>query len=401
MSENIFKNERRAAGLYVHFPFCERKCPYCDFYSETADAAAAERFSEALILEARSAAKRFASGEERPRLATVYFGGGTPSIWDERLIVKTLCEIKTIFDVAAGAEITIEANPRSFNERKLAAWLDAGINRISLGVQSLDDGALKFLGRLHDAQEAERALSALAECGANFGADIIYAFKGDSPLRAKKDVEKIAAFNPAHISAYELTVHEGTRFFKMLEAGLSPCAEEDETAEIERTLFDSLAAAGYERYETSNFARDKAVSRHNCGYWSGVSYFGFGPSAHSYFYDETAKTGLRRRNAADADAYCDSVLSGRDTAEEEEKLSRRELLKERIMLGLRLKSGFDAGEVCAYCGYDEEFFFARFGGLIEKLEAGGLCRFAEGRVVPTDKGLDFADYSAARFFEKI
>ncbi len=391
----------RAAGLYVHFPFCERKCPYCDFYSETADEAAVARFSEALAAEARFAAARFAADDIRPRLATVYIGGGTPSIWDESLLAGAMREIKTIFDAASASEITIEANPRSFDERKLAAWLAAGINRISLGVQSLDEGALKFLGRIHDAREAERALSALAESGVNFGADVIYGFKGDSPDRVKKDVEKIASHNPSHISAYELTVHEGTSFYRMLEAGRSPCAEEDETAEIAAALFNALAAAGYERYEVSNFARNKAASRHNCGYWSGAPYFGLGPSAHSYFYDEKSKTGLRRRNVADSDAYCDAVLSGRDPAEEEEKLSRRELLKERVMLGLRTKSGFDVREVCAYCGVDEEFFFARFGGLIGALEEAGLCRFEQGRIAPTDKGLDFADYCAARFFEKI
>lgn len=334
-------------SLYVHIPFCERKCEYCDFTS-VAGTAGQHEYVAALRAEIRML------GEQLPgvRLDTIFMGGGTPSLIEPELLASIVEEIRASFDVLSGAEITLEANPSSTSRERAATWLRAGFNRVSIGVQSLEPDILAFLGRVHD---PERALSAVDEVrAAGFSAvncDLIYAVPGLNDARWERTLQRIAGAGPGHVSCYELTVEPGTPLHTAVRRGRVATCDQDVALRQHHIAREALEAAGYTQYEVSNFARPDEECRHNLAYWSNAYYVGAGVGAHGHLPAAAAPalgidTDARavavrywhgRGIAAFVAAVCDGLVPIRDS----ESIGAGMREQERIMLGLRLQRGVE------------------------------------------------------------
>jgi oxygen-independent coproporphyrinogen-3 oxidase len=321
--------------LYLHVPFCRQACHYCDFHFSTNQSGKAELVA--------------AMGEELRRqrgylggvpLQTIYFGGGTPSLLNEAELGTLLETIHTNFPVEAGAEITFEANPDDLTTGTLATWQRLGINRLSLGIQSFDDAYLRYLNRVHTADEAETSVKRAQDAGlANLSVDLIYAIPAQSHAVWERDLDRATALGVPHLSAYCLTIEPQTVFGKWLKTGRIGPVEEDFAAQQFELLNERLAAADYDAYEISNFAREGRYSRHNTGYWQRHPYLGVGPAAHSY-------DGQRRRqfNVAHNARYVRALQSGTLPVEMDE-LSDQDVVNEYLMTGLRTRWGCDLGEL--------------------------------------------------------
>jgi oxygen-independent coproporphyrinogen-3 oxidase len=364
-------------GLYVHVPFCKTKCPYCDFYSITSGVATG-RWLEALSREAALHRGVFGTFD------TLYVGGGTPSVLEEHEIHGLFDALRASFDFAPDSEVTIEANPDDVTPPKLDAWLAAGVNRVSLGVQSFDDVELRFLRRRHDAAKAREAMRLLREAGfENIGIDLMYGFEGQSLESWERSMRLALELSPEHLSCYQMTIEGATEFGRMIESGeLKPIDEESERAFFMKTS-EFLTSRGYIHYEISNFAREEALlSRHNHKYWRHAPYLGLGPSAHSF------RNGKRWWNARSVDGYCTALESGGSPVDGMETLSEDELAFEEIFLGFRTRDGVPLEALGRYPGWQ---------GALEKLVAESLVIVAGGRAVPTVKGFCLADRLAVAF----
>ncbi len=347
-------------GLYVHIPFCKNKCPYCDFNSYSG----MEHMAEEYFAKLKAEAAEF-SGE---KICTVYIGGGTPSIVDEKLIFGMFESFGGIFDIDKSAEITIEANPATLTEDKLKTYLDAGINRISIGVQSFDDGILKKIGRGHNAKEARDAVLLAQKCGfENISCDFMFALPGQTAKMLERDLKTAAQLDIKHISCYGLKVEEGTLFY---EKGVRP-ADEDVYIEMYESAVQILQNCGFKRYEISNFARDGLVSRHNMLYWQCREYIGLGAGAHSYVYGRRYSNPCRLQEYF-ADAPKENV----------EILTPHDLLVERLIMGMRLTSGADK-DIVTRLGTDEK---------LDNFIKNGFVEEKEGKILFTQKGINISNY---------
>jgi len=340
------------AGLYVHIPFCVRKCLYCDFYSlpqgdgplpgrlnRLADADNG-RFLDALEVELRSAPAGF-------RPATVFIGGGTPTELSDRDFARLLEILRREVDFSGVEEWTCESNPGTLTPAKAESMREAGVNRVSLGVQSFDAGALEFLGRIHTAEEAEQGYRLLRDAGfQNINLDLMYGIPGVSTDRVRRDVEQLARLGPDHASAYCLTFEEGTPLWELRAKGL--VRETDEAAELEQyeEVRRGLRAAGYGQYEISNFARPGRECRHNLLYWGGGEYIGCGPSAHSHW------GGVRSGNVRSLAAYTERWLAGQPARDFEERLDPEPKARETLVMWLRRLEGVSRSEFKAGTGFD-------------------------------------------------
>lgn len=310
-------------SLYVHVPFCSRKCIYCDFFSVGEKLADWPRYVDSLLAEAGERVRAASSYH-----STIYIGGGTPSLMpaDE---FERLAQGLLEFAGHTPAEFTIEVNPDDVTPDKARSWRRAGVNRVSMGVQSLDDAELQMIGRRHDSASAVRAFSILREEFDNVSLDLMFGLPGQSVASLEKSIEGMLAMYPEHISAYSLMYEERTALTRMRDSGKIEEASEDVSVEMFRLISERLASAGYEQYEISNYARPGRRAVHNSRYWRGLPYVGLGPGAHSY--DGMA---LRRHNLPDIRAY----LAG-NAVYEEENLSSDELREEMIMTRLRTREG--------------------------------------------------------------
>ncbi len=366
------------SGLYIHIPFCRTKCPYCGFYS-LASSSLVPRWLNALkkeVIYYRGMFKCFDS---------LYLGGGTPTLLSIKELQDILDCLFDNFEIADDAEITIEANPCDMTGEKIAGLRSLGFNRINLGVQSFNDRDLAFLGRRHSAYEAEKALRALRTSGFdNIGMDLIYGMDGQPLERWRETLEKALVHRPEHLSCYQLSVEEGTVFWKMLEKGeIQPLEEEMERAFFELTS-EFLEDNGYIHYEISNFARDRAFySHHNCKYWSHVPYLGLGPSAHSF------KGNRRWWNHRSIRRYCDALEQGQAPIEGDEELTDEQRRLESVSLGLRTREGFNLKEI----DHGPEIKEA-----ISRLRDSGHILFSNGHIIPTRKGFLVADRLPLCFF---
>lgn len=347
-------------GLYIHIPFCEKKCAYCDFNSYEGIMRLEGAYVKRLIDELFS----YPSDE----LCSVYLGGGTPSVFSPRSIGDILGAASKHFKILDGAEITIEANPSSLSPEKLSAYKNLGINRLSLGTQSFDDGELSRLGRLHTAGAAAAAFRAARGAGfENISIDLMFAVPGQTEKTWEKSLAAATALRPEHISMYSLTLEEGTPLY-----GRHNVSEETERALYWQGI-DKLVQNGYRHYEISNLAIPGYESRHNSRYWKGLSYIGAGAGAHSYY----KKT--RYHNLPGVSDYISSAAPARG----HEKITAAEAGRERYMLGLRLLEGI------------EDFQDERAKPLLEN----GLLERAGGRLRLTRRGLDVADYVIRELIE--
>jgi oxygen-independent coproporphyrinogen-3 oxidase len=334
------------ASLYVHIPFCERKCPYCDFYS-VEDTGRAEDFLGALGQEIAHRGGRGVGVS----FETIFFGGGTPSLLTPGQVERILSYLHTAFRIAPEAEVTLEANPGTVTDKKLRWFRSLGVNRLSIGIQSFHDHELKALGRIHDQAEALRCFDEGRAAGFdNISIDLIYSIPGQTLAAWEDNLRTAVDLTPRHIAAYSLIVEEGTPLARMVEAGEVRMNSADREAEMYERAMELLGASGYEHYEVSNYALPGFRCRHNGNYWSHENYLGFGPSAHSFWKESDRTSGRRWWNVADLSTYVDRLKNGVLPVESEEQVGPKQMLNERIFLGLR-SSGLDLARLRADLGY--------------------------------------------------
>ena len=365
------------AGIYIHIPFCKSFCGYCDFYSIT-DNSLMDDLVQSVIREA-SLRSSYLEGET---VETLYFGGGTPSLLGPAATARLISELKRNFPISDDPEITFEVNPDDVYEGMFGELKKAGINRISLGVQSWDDKRLRYLGRRHDSAQSARALEMVFREGIkNVSVDLIYGVPGMTTADLKADLEKTFTFPVTHLSAYHLTVEEGTRFGRMKKAGKLKETDEEISASMFSLLGRICGEHGFMHYEISNFAREGYISRHNSSYWKQVAYLGLGPSAHSF--DGRS----RQWNVSDVRKYIKAISNGEIPCERED-LDRITVFNEYVMTSLRTMWGIDLTHVEEF--YDKELhdYLVNLSG---KYIRYGLMKREKNTLVLTDQGRMISD----------
>ena len=363
------------AGIYVHVPFCKKKCLYCDFYS-VANGNEVNRYLKALKIEVQKRAYELAGRS----IETIYFGGGTPSLLHHAQVDEILEVLKREFDVASDAEVTFECNPGDVRAVDIEHLLSYGINRFSIGVQSFHDRLLKKLGRRHSHREIIELYSGLRKAGVqNISLDLIYSIPTEGVEELKEDLEQLVALSPEHISAYDLIYEEGTPLYEMRRRGEVEELGEKVSVEMAHTVRKVLTEAGYEHYEVSNFAKPSFRSQHNSNYWSGVPYIGLGPSAHSYIAP------WRSWNPSSLSLYADQLLGVAGfLVREIEYITPEMAYEEYLLTRLRTMEGISIAEM-----RKKEFDIPEKG--LSKLVDEGLLWSSDDRYALTDRGWDFAD----------
>ena len=328
-------------GVYVHWPYCARICPYCDFNVVRDRGKTQEQADLADAIVADLEAQRELTGERQ--LLSIFFGGGTPSLMDPVQVARVIDTAKRLWSPVADLEISLEANPTDAEADRFAALADAGVQRLSLGVQALDDDSLKALGRNHDAGAARRAIAAATKAFPRLSIDLIYARPGQTDAAWRAELSEALALGPEHVSPYQLTIEAGTAFDRAVGRGTLVVPDEDLAATLFETTQELLEAAGFDAYEVSNHAKGAAArSRHNLVYWRGVDYVGVGPGAHGRLAlpEGRAATVAHR-------AIKDYIAAVRDTGVgfEREILTAEEAAEERLVLGLRIDDGVSFAEM--------------------------------------------------------
>lgn len=321
-------------GIYIHIPFCQTRCGYCDFYSQT-HLERQEEYLQALMQELASRRTEYIGH----RVNTLYIGGGTPSLLPIEWLAQLMGSLQQHIDLSEAVEITIEANPSDLSERYLQQLLQLGIKRLSIGIQSFADSDLSLIGRRHNGKQAIEAVERAQQAGYdNISIDLIYGLPNQSLDSWQRNLEIALSLATTHISAYHLTYEPGTRFYQLLDRGLlEPCSEEHSLL-LFNHLIETLTSNGYEQYEISNFAKDQHYSIHNSSYWMGTPYIGLGPAAHSYI----AQT--RRSNISDIERYIEAINRG-DTYYETEFLGPLEQYNDYIITRIRTQWGISLTEI--------------------------------------------------------
>lgn len=366
---------KKALGIYIHIPFCVRKCRYCDFLSGPAGQDVQEKYVEMLFHEIESYKELL---KERVT-DTVFFGGGTPSVLEGHQIAKILRKLRKYGNISEHAEISIEANPGTVYEEKLQIWKQAGINRISFGLQSAENEELKRLGRIHTWEEFEENFKLARKCGFdNLNVDLMSALPGQTVDTWRKTMERVTSLNPEHISAYSLIIEEGTPFFDAYDnhPELLPSEEEERRMYYETKAF--LASKGYERYEISNYAKPGYECRHNLSYWERIDYLGIGLGAASLLGN------VRKSNQTDLNEYLKGNFAG-----ESEILSPVNAMEEYFFLGLRKMKGVD------WTLYREQYTH-----VVKKLTAEGVLEIEGNYIRLTERGIDVSNYVLAEFLQE-
>ena len=361
-------------GLYLHIPFCVRKCAYCDFYSGAQSGETRARYVDALCRHLAAVAPRASAYA----VDTVYLGGGTPTLLKCEEIARILDTVRAHFRVEADAEITAECNPVTNAEGLMEGLRTAGVNRLSIGLQSAHEAELKLLGRPHGYGEFLATYRAARAAGFdNISVDLMFGIPSQTAESFEGTVEAVIGLAPEHISAYGLRIEEGTPFDRMRSSLALP--SEDAEAEMAELVARRLRAAGYEHYEISNYARDGKRSRHNMRYWLGEDYLGFGPGAHSYF------EGVRFETAPDLGGYLEKVDAEAFDALRQslQPIEGRERMDEHVMLRMRLFEGLDLADFSYRYGTSFEDVY----GDVSHLVAGGFLARTDTRLAFTERGM--------------
>jgi oxygen-independent coproporphyrinogen-3 oxidase len=375
------------AGIYIHIPFCVRKCPYCDFYSVT-DLALKPMFLKALIAEIELVSAQGLCFD------TLYIGGGTPSVYGHHDIGRIVTAVLQNFDFQPDPEITIEVNPGTVSFEQLNGYRKGGINRISIGVQSFFQKNLDSLGRIHTAQEARNTLTEAKQAGiADIGLDLIYGLPDQSKSDWLSDLQQAVEYDPDHISCYMLTYEKGTPLHSRREEGRVQALAEDKVRTLFETTIDFLEDHKYFQYEISNFARigndgKPRVSRHNLKYWALAPYIGLGPSAHSFVEPK------RYWNVSSVESYIEAIESGRLPVADKEVLTEEQQIIEAIYLGLRMTAGIDL------VGFKAKFqidFIKAFKALITDLAERNYIAVKNNGCALTRKGRAYLDSITSMF----
>lgn len=372
--------------LYLHMPFCVRKCAYCDFLSFPSGAETQRMYAKRLMKDIDVMGKRYG---EIP-VETIFIGGGTPSVPDSALIVEIMEHVRHAFHVADGAEISMEANPGTVTREKLTDYRKAGINRLSFGLQSANDRELKLLGRIHTWAEFLESFTLARECGfANLNIDLMSALPGQTCESWKETLSRVTDLDPEHISAYSLIIEEGTPFGERYgsEEGRKLLPDEDSEREMYHETKRFLKDCGYERYEISNYAKPGRECRHNIGYWTGVPYLGLGLGASSYL------DGCRFTVNPDMKQYLEEKPG---MFVDIEKLTKKDMEEEFFYVGLRMTAGVSLSEFERRFGISAKEVYP---GLMETFVKEKAARFEGDRFVLTDYGLDVSNYIMALFLQ--
>ena len=365
-------------ALYIHWPFCLAKCPYCDFNSHVRDRIPQARFARALRTELAWEAARLG---RRP-LASIFFGGGTPSLMEPDTVAALIADATTLFDPLPDLEVTLEANPTSVELAKLAGFRAAGVNRASLGIQSLDAAALAMLGRQHSAGQAVAALEAARATFPRVSFDLIYARPGQGVAAWQAELDQALHLCADHLSLYQLTIEPGTGFEALHRRGELVLPDDDLAAELYIATADACAAHGLLPYEVSNLARPGAESRHNLAYWRYLDYAGIGPGAHGRVTLDGHLIATRRHRVPEP--WADRVERQGHGSTAEERIGPRDRAREMLLMGLRLTEGIDAARFAARTGMPLDDALDP-SVLDQALEADYLT-YAGGRLAATAEG---------------
>ena len=379
-------------GFYIHVPFCLRKCPYCDFYSES-KLTRKGAYLDALVQEMDLVSNHL---PDSGTFDTLYFGGGTPSLLAPDEVAMLLGAARERFSFSDDVEVTLEVNPGTVTETTLAGFRRAGVNRLNIGVQSLDDGTLAFLGRLHDARQARNVLDAARACGFDhLGADLMYGVPGQGRDAVLADVESLLAYAPEHLSCYMLTLEEGTPLYQGHRDNRFSMPDDALQGDLFALVSDTLTREGYQHYEVSNFAKHSGLaSRHNTKYWETVTTVGLGPSAHGFHRGSLT----RWWNVADLESYIGALGEGRRPIEGEETLGLEALMTETLYLGLRRMEGID---VVSFRNQFSVDLPRVLGPLLEELVEGGLMVVDSDVIRLTRKGFAVADGIVVRLLQQL
>lgn len=370
-------------SIYVHIPFCAKRCAYCDFNTYAWRGAIVRDTLEAIRLSIEST--------EEPNIVvpTIFFGGGTPSFPDPELVVRILDAVRARFRVLPDAEISVEVNPGTVDRARYLLLKQAGFNRLSMGVQAFDDGLLKALGRIHTAAEALRSYETARQAGfENVSIDLMFALPDQTLRQWQKTLRVAISLQPEHISCYALTVEPGTPFFKMYQQGRLNLPDEETDLRMYQYTIRALTRAGYEHYEISNFAKPGYRCRHNMVYWRNEEYLGFGPGAVSY------RRGVRWKTISNPRRYVQAVRSSASLVEEEERLDADASLGETLMLMLRLRDGVDVRMVEERYGVN---LIQRYARQVDKLRRLRLLEVTPDYWRITAKGLPVTNSICAEF----
>ena len=375
-------------GLYVHIPFCARKCVYCDFNTYAGLEALHDRTVEALCDEIRIRGRQ----TNRPGLVSVFLGGGTPTLLEPDRLGQLLNAIKSSFNLAPDCEITCEANPNSADRQRFQTLAAGGVNRVSIGAQSFDQAELELLGRWHDAAAIGKAVAAARQAGIdNVSLDLIYGLPSQSPERFQRSLAHALELRPDHLSLYALTVERGTPLARMVRDAEVPEPDDDAAADMYLAAIEACRTAGFTHYEVANWSRtpERHASRHNRLYWRNQSWLGIGPGAHSHRRAARGRTGtsLRWWNLKAVPAYVRCLRDGTSPVAGREQVGPKLSQAESLMLGLRLLE-----EGVADATFRREHgmgLWERFGSVLEHLMAKGLLRFESERILLTHRGLLF------------
>jgi putative oxygen-independent coproporphyrinogen III oxidase len=364
-------------AVYIHWPFCRSKCPYCDFNSHVRESVDAARWTSALLADLDYHAE-LAPGRE---VGSVFFGGGTPSLMPPETVAALLDRVRARWTLAPDAEVTLEANPNSAESARFRAFAAAGINRLSLGVQGLDPAALRVLGRLHDRDEAIAAIEHARDSFARFSFDLIYARPGQSLTAWRNELDEALALAGDHLSLYQLTVEPGTAFATLERRGALVLPEEESAAALFEATQDRLIACGLPAYEISNHARPGAECRHNLAYWRYQDYVGIGPGAHGRLTRDGIK--LATTQARLPERWLAAVERMGTGIEESAAIDRDRAIEEMLMMGLRLTEGVARTRLEPTAGQKAEALFGRH---LWQLIDGGFLTLDEERLVATAAG---------------
>jgi putative oxygen-independent coproporphyrinogen III oxidase len=370
--------EKQAFGVYVHWPFCLSKCPYCDFNSHVRHAVIDEaRFARAFAREIETTANRIGGRE----VSSIFLGGGTPSLMQPQTVGSVLDAIAKHWHVSPDVEVTLEANPTSVEATRFAGYRTAGVNRVSLGVQALDDASLKTLGRLHSAREALDAVAIARRSFTRYSFDLIYARPGQTLASWEEELDEALSLAGEHLSLYQLTIEPGTAFGNRAARGETLSTDEETAAALYEVTQVRLAEAGLPAYEISNHARPGAECRHNLAYWRYEDYLGIGPGAHGRVTHDGSKIATQQRRAPEA--WLDAIETAGMALEETTPIAPETAFAEMVMMGLRLAEGIPRARLEAFGGKQAETLFR---AALPRLIEGSFLTFDEERLAATAAG---------------
>ena len=368
---------RDPLAIYIHWPFCRSKCPYCDFNSHVRERIDEQRWTRALLADLDHQAALAPDRE----IVSVFFGGGTPSLMPPATVGALIERVHALWPAAADLEITLEANPNSAEADRFAAFARAGVNRLSLGIQSLDPEALRFLGRRHDRDEAIAAIRLARDTFPGYSFDLIYARPSQSLAAWNSELDEALALAGEHLSLYQLTIEPGTAFGNRAMRGETLAADEETAAALFELTQDRLGMAGLPAYEISNHARPGAECRHNMAYWRYEDYVGVGPGAHGRVTREGGK--IATAQLRQPEAWLAAVESAGTAIDEEIPIARDSAVEEMVMMGLRLVEGISRPRLEALADADVETLF---GPRLPRLIEGGFLTLDSERLAATEAG---------------